>query len=79
YQAIVEFQGATELLPEPGGLLPPTSAVDLTDWSSDITVLDGKRFIRWRWRFELLPGYPADTVQLPAILDFTVPFTRTGE
>ena len=79
YGVTVEYQGALDLAPVPGGDDAPATATGLSGWSSDVSALDGRRYIRYRWRFVLDDAYPAQEQQLPAILEFVIPFTRTGE
>ena len=85
-RAILEFQGADEISPAPGdlGLTPKasTSVTAVTPWTTDIDMLDGKRYIRWRWRFFVaedfpaIPGIPGGPLPMPGVLDMTIPFFR---
>jgi hypothetical protein len=77
-----EFQGADYLSPTPDVSLP-TSADGLTNWvdASALDTLDGKRYIRWRWRFFAKDGYgeqPGDPANLPVptVFDLTIPFIK---
>ena len=81
FDAIVEYQGATSLN-DPNDA---TSATGLTEWSIDRAVLDGKQFVRWRWRFFVShpdgnvlndPDFNPSVNAMPSILDFTLPFTK---
>ena len=77
WDAVWEVQGADDLVP-----LPPvaqTSAVGLTPWTpiSAIGTLNGKRYLRWRWRFfvaDAFPGRGASPVALPQVLDLLIPY-----
>ena len=53
-------------------------AEGLTPWTALINDLDGKRYIRWRWRFfvdENYPGFSIAGAPMPAVLDITIPLT----
>lgn len=79
--AIWEFQGCdsvsytTPALPA----APTAVAAGLTQWNSDPTLCNGKRFVRWRWRFHVRPTYSGmglTASPMPAVLDLTIPFTK---
>jgi hypothetical protein len=81
FDAIVEYQGAATL----NDVNDPTAATGLTAWSVDRSVLDGKQYVRWRWRFFVShpdgnamndPDFNPSVHAMPAILDFTLPFTK---
>jgi hypothetical protein len=85
WDATLEFQGADNLSPIPGGATPPTSATGLTQWDSNIDSVDFKRFVRYRWRFHVADNYPGWQLStqppgtgkpLPQVLDITIPFNR---
>jgi hypothetical protein len=78
---VLEFQGA-DSLDDP---TDPTSGTGLTPWSSDLTLIDGKLFVRYRWRFYVShpdanagndPDFDPAVHAMPAILDFTLPFSK---
>jgi hypothetical protein len=46
---VVEFQGASELVPG-SGVVDPS---DVSPWSMDVSTLDGRPFFRYRVTFEL--------------------------
>ena len=76
FDAVWEFQGADDLVPSPE---LATSAVGLTAWTpvASIGTLNGKRYLRWRWRFFVADSYPATGVgatPLPQILDLVIPY-----
>ncbi len=74
----VDVQG-TATIDVRGGASPPTLAQGLTDWETDITQIDGKRYIRWRFRFFVADGFPGFGITgapMPAILDITIPYTN---
>ncbi len=79
FSVVVEYQGAEDLTPTPVSGEVPTAATGLTPWSPDATIMNGSRYVRYRWRFQVGEGYPATDTQLPAILEFTIPFTRVAE
>lgn len=79
FDAILEFQGAADLAPIPGGAAPPTMAEGLTPWTTNIDDLDNKRYIRWRWRFfveESYPGFGIGGAPMPAVQDITIPYNN---
>jgi hypothetical protein len=54
--------------------------VGLTPWTpvSSIASLNGKRYLRWRWRFfvsDSFPGRGTSPVALPQILDLLIPYS----
>lgn len=77
FDAVWEFQGADDLVPNPD---VATSAVGLTAWTplASIGTLNGKRYLRWRWRFFVADSYPATgtgATPLPQILDLVIPYS----
>jgi hypothetical protein len=76
FNAVLEFQGADTLVPAPGGATPPTTATGLTQWSTNETSVNLKRYVRVRWRFMVANNFPSATSPMPAILDHTIPFSR---
>ena len=79
FDAVWEFQGADDLVPSPE---LATSAVGLTAWTplASIGTLNGKRYLRWRWRFFVADSYPATGVgatPLPQILDLVIPYATS--
>jgi hypothetical protein len=79
FDGILEFQGADTLSPVPGGAAPPATATGLTQWNPDVNLIDGKRYIRYRWRLFARDGYPAygaGAQEMPAVRDMTIPFRR---
>jgi hypothetical protein len=84
FNAILELQGADNLLPN---ATTPTSATNLTAWlpSSSFALLNLKQFVRYRWKFFVNrqdavvgndPDFNPSVHAMPAILDFTLPFTK---
>ncbi len=76
YNVVLEFQGAANLSPLPVGGATPLTATGVTQWSANPNDVDGLRYVRYRWRFDCADDYPYTMSELPAILDFTIPFTR---
>jgi hypothetical protein len=77
FDAVWEFQGASTLVPVPGGPVAPSGGTGITAWSTNVNTLDGKRYIRYRWRFYVKDGYPGNgglATPMPGILDLTIPF-----
>lgn len=67
----VAFQGADEDPDHPG--LPDLATA--TPWLTDVTELNGKRFLRWQIRFELAVGGPATAnVPRPQVNFLRIPF-----
>ncbi|MDF1701911.1 MAG: hypothetical protein P1V36_12200, partial [Planctomycetota bacterium] len=82
FEGRLEFQGADFLLPEPG-VGTPTSADGLTTWFDWTTIdsIDGKRYIRWRWRFWTESTYGSTfpgpgVLPVPTVFDLTIPFIK---
>jgi len=90
FDAILEVQGADTLSPAPADCAP-ASASNATQWtqinanvSTENAVeflgppspIDGKRYVRWRWRFFVPDAYPGFTEEMPAIENFTIEFER---
>ncbi|MEQ8763838.1 MAG: Ig-like domain-containing protein [Planctomycetota bacterium] len=77
-QVVIEWQGADELEPRGTGLPDPDSIVPSTStWTTDISDLDGKRFVRFRVRFNTaLDGNVTLNAPRPQInrLDFGIRF-----
>jgi hypothetical protein len=79
-----EFQAADMLNPQPAlGMPPPSTADGLTEWTDvgDITMLNFKRFMRWRWRFFHKDGWgqdpgDPDPLQLATVFVQEIPFTK---
>ena len=73
-----EFQGADTLTPLPT-VGTPTSATGLTQWHSNASLCDGKRYVRYRFRFHVKATYTGHgllATPMPSILDVTIPFTK---
>jgi hypothetical protein len=81
FDARFEFQGASFVSASvPGGGLD--TAVGLTEWvdRTMVNVINGSRFVRWRWRFTVRDtwggvGDPAH-LPLPTVFDLTIPFVK---
>jgi len=88
FDAALEFQGADFLNDGDGNPADPltgtpTEADGLTQWFdvAMIDSIDGKRYVRWRWRFFAKDGYgqsPGDPANLPVptVFDVTIPFVK---
>lgn len=79
FDALLEYQGADDISPAPGGAFPPSTATGVTAWSSNINTADGKRFFRWRCRFYVRQNYPGTgltALPMPALLDLTIPLVK---
>lgn len=79
FDALLEYQGADDISPAPGGSFPPSSGTAVSPWTSNINLIDGKRFFRWRCRFFVRQGYPStglSALPLPALLDLTIPLVK---
>lgn len=79
FHFVLEYQGADDLFPAPGGGFPPSTAVGATQWNPDINSADGRRFFRWRARFFVRDGYPGSglsALPMPALLDLTIPLVK---
>ncbi len=86
WDAVWEFQGADTLTPEPNatatGTPTPTSATGLTSWEpvSNITAINNKRWVRYRWRFfvaDTYNGWGVGTADpLPQVTDVVIPFRK---
>lgn len=78
FDAVWEFQGADSLTPLPSAGTP-SAATGLTQWSTNIDLCDGKRYFRYRWRFQVSSAFPAtgpSALPMPAVLDCTIPFVK---
>ncbi|MDJ0522640.1 MAG: hypothetical protein QNJ90_11285 [Planctomycetota bacterium] len=88
FDAKLEFQGADFLNDGDGNAADPitdtpSEADGLTVWydASQIDLVDGKRYIRWRWRFFVKDGYGTGAgdppnLAVPTVFDVTIPFVK---
>ncbi len=82
FDIVLEFQGADDLNPPPGGVNTPTTADGLTSWvsSANITSINFKRYFRWRVRFfvnDSYNGHGGAADPLPQVFDLEIQFEKS--